>query len=202
MGRPVSIPESTTQAIVSATESDRRLSVRKAAKRDDVQVSASSVRTQRRKSGFGFYKTVPVPPLTPKRKATRIAFCKYQDEHWDDPLPIFTDESMVVQDPNLGGIWRRRGELLDEGTYERELHPLHVMVWGAIGPNYRSELIRCPPRINAETYREMLDKEHVIEDLNRLFSRRGYVWQQDNAPSHRKAWKDGLCYKVDRKSVV
>jgi transposase len=42
----------------------------------------------------------------------------------------------------------------------------------------------------------MLDKNKVIEDLNRAFRRRGYIWQQDNAPSHQKAWKDGLCYKV------
>jgi hypothetical protein len=103
---------------------------------------------------------------------------------------------MVVQDLNLGGIWRKRGELLDEGTYEREAHPLHVMVWGAIGPNYRSNLIRCPPRINAETYRAMLDENKVIDGLNRRFLRRGYVWQQDNAPSHQKAWKDGLCSLV------
>jgi hypothetical protein len=77
---------------------------------------------------------------------------------------IITDESMVAQDLNLGGIWRQRGEIIPEGTYEREAHPLHVMVWGAIGPGYRSQLTRCPPRINAETYREMLDKNKVIED--------------------------------------
>jgi hypothetical protein len=104
MGRPNKIPDDTTKAIISATVSNRRLSLRKAAKRDDVQVSASSVRTQRRKSGFGFYKTVPIPPLTKKRKAIRIAFCTYQDEHWNDPVTIFTEESMVVQDLNLGGI--------------------------------------------------------------------------------------------------
>jgi transposase len=198
MGRPVSIPESTTKAIVSATESDRHLSVRKAAVRDDVQVSASSVRTQRRKSGFGFYKTIPVPPLTPKRKVTRVAFCKWQDGHWNDPVIIFTDESMVAQNLDLGGIWRKRGEFLAEGTYELELHPLHVMVWGAIGPNYRSKLIRCPASVNGDSYRAMLDTNKVIDDLNRRFGRRGYVWEQDNASPHQKAWKDGLGDKVRR----
>jgi transposase len=42
----------------------------------------------------------------------------------------------------------------------------------------------------------MLKTNNVILDLNNRFGRRGYVWQQDNAPAHRKAMKDGLQYEM------
>jgi transposase len=197
MGRPNRIPEKTTDAIVAATEEDHRLSLRKTAARDDVQVSPSSVRVQRRKKGYGFYRSIPVPPLTPRRRQTRVQFCKWQDEHWTGCPIIFTDESMVAQDLNQGGLWRRRGEMLAEGTYDLDHHPIAVMVWGAIGPNYRSKLIRCPPSVNGVSYKEMLESNNVIEKLNARFGPRRYVWQQDNAPSHRKAWKGGLSGQVN-----
>jgi hypothetical protein len=176
MGRPPSIRQSTTAAVVAATVRDRRSSLRVVAAMDEVRISPSSVRTQRRKEGFRFYKSIPVPPLTPKRRITRVNFCRYWDEHWRPHANIFTDESMVAQNLDQGGVWRRRGELIPEGTYEVDHHPISVMVRGAIGPNYRSKLIRCPARMNGVSYAEMLASNNVIESLNRKFGPGGYIW--------------------------
>jgi hypothetical protein len=94
---------------------------------------------------------------------------------------------MVGLNMNKGGIWRRRGEQLAEGTYEVEQHSIQVMVWGAIGPNFRGELQRCPPSVNGESYIEMISEKCILSVLNDMFGVMGYWWQQDNAPAHRMA---------------
>jgi transposase len=152
-----------------------------------VKISPTSVRCKRLLEQFHFYKTIPVTPISDDARGVRVAFTRARIAYplHLDPATVFTDESMVGQDMNRGGIWRRRGELLPENTYEREQHPISVMVWGAIGPGFRSKLVRCPPTVDGYTYIEMIAKSGVLRDLNAHFGRGRYLWQQDNAPAHK-----------------
>jgi hypothetical protein len=78
-----------------------------------------------------------------------VAFCQRWLNATDRKSIVFTDESTVSQNMNRGGLWRRKGQFLAIGTYERGQHPISVMVWGAIGPGFRSPLLRCPPHVIA-----------------------------------------------------
>jgi hypothetical protein len=186
-GRPKKRPEATTKVIVEQVEKDRRLSVRAAAGQmaPKTKISPESVRVQRHENGIHFYKTIPVPPLSDNAKAMRVQFCQERLAAHDHRPIIFTDESTVGQDMYLGGIWRHRGEFVPEGTYEVDQHPISVMVWGAIGPDFRSQLIRCPPSVNGDSYIKMLAGCRVFGFLNQQFGEHGYWWQQDNAPPHK-----------------
>jgi hypothetical protein len=56
--------------------------------------------------GYHFYDSVPVPPLGANARQPRVQFCQEQlaREDFDLKPIIFTDESTVHQDLNLGGI--------------------------------------------------------------------------------------------------
>jgi hypothetical protein len=104
----------------------------------------------------------------------------------DPTIPIiFTDESTVEVDLSGTGIWRIRGVYPSEVFFRKDAHPVHVMVWGGIGPNgYRTPLIRCPSSVNGEAYITFLANYRIIADLDLRFGNRGYFFQQDNAPAH------------------
>ena len=66
------------------------------------------------------------------------------------PVIIFTNESMIEVDLEKGGIWRRSGEYPQGSFYEKTVHPLSCMVWGAIGPKgFRTHLIKVKDTLNA-----------------------------------------------------
>jgi hypothetical protein len=91
---------------------------------------------------------------------------------------------MFKVDLSRPGIWRRRGEFVPQQFYQREAHPVHVMVWGAIGPNGWRYLVRCPQSVNRQTYLEMV--EEPIQKMKESFSN-GFIHQQDNASPHKAA---------------
>jgi hypothetical protein len=118
---------------------------------------------------YHYHASVPVPPLDAAAKERRIQFCQHELARTDGLPIIFIDESMVRQDLNLGGIWRRREELLEEAFYEESRHATQVMVWGAIGENYRCSLLECPPPINGDSYLQLLQQNEVFTNLCRRF---------------------------------
>jgi hypothetical protein len=181
-GRPTRIGDTPAEIVTQATEHDRRSTVVEVA--TAAAISRETARRIRHQHGYHYYECVAVPRLTADAKRTRIAFAEGQLGN-DDHLPIiFTDECMVAQDFDKGGLWRKRGEMLEEGFYERDHHPLSVMVWGAIGVGFHGPLIRCPASVNQDTYREILTQSRIVETLSNRFGRQGFWWQQDNAPPH------------------
>jgi hypothetical protein len=149
---------------------DRRLSVRSAQRSaPDARISRETIRKIRHQHGYHYYDSVAVPPLSSEAKARRVAFANQRlAEALKRPV-IFTDESTVMQDLNIGGIWRKKGEFVPEGFYEHEAHPCSVMVWGAIGPGWRSELLRCPKSVNAMSYMQMLADHHIFYHLTQHY---------------------------------
>jgi hypothetical protein len=57
---------------------------------------------------------------------TRVIFAQDHIANYDGRPIIVTDESMVAQDLDRGGIWRKRGEILEEVFYEQGHHHLSV----------------------------------------------------------------------------
>jgi hypothetical protein len=181
-GRPNSIGEAPTEVVIQATEEDRHSSLLEAAAAGSV--SRETARRIRHGHADHDYEYVAVPRLTADAKRTGVMFAEDQLANNDHHPIIFTDESLVAQDLDKGGLWRERGEILEEGFYERDHHPLSVMVWGAIGIGFHGPLIRCPPSVNQDTYRDILTQSRIFETLSNRFSHEGHWWQQDNAPPH------------------
>jgi hypothetical protein len=186
--RPQSHPKSVTRKVVAliidATLADRRSSVRGVA--NQVGFSPETVRRVRHRENYHYYAFVPVPPLDASAKERRIQFFQVELARTDGLPIIFTDESMLRQDLNLGGIWRRHRELLEEEFYEESQHATQVMMWGAIVKNYRCSLLECPPHINGDSYMQLLQQNEVFTNLCRRFVGPHFWWQRDNAPAHRR----------------
>jgi hypothetical protein len=195
LGRPKEFGETATQMVIRTTVENRRSTVIEVAKA--TQMSSETARQIRHSNGYHYFHCVPVPRLTIEAKMKRVAFSLEQVARGDDIPIIFTDESMVAQDLNVGCIWRKRGEILEEGFYEHDHHPISVMVWGAIGVGFHGPLIRCPAAVNQTSYREILACSQIFETLTARFGQQGFWWQQDNAPPHQPVKREiGQIYKV------
>lgn len=57
---------------------------------------------------------------------------------------------------------------------KHEKYPAGVMVFAAIGPNFKSELVIIEGTVNAESYRGVIEQ----------FGRRGWFFMQDGATAH------------------
>jgi hypothetical protein len=58
------------------------------------------------------------------------------------------------------------------------------MVWGAIGPNYKSPLIWFKEHVTAETYIQKLTEYQIFEQLDLIYGPGRYIYQQDGARPH------------------
>ena len=138
-----------------------------------------SIRKVLHEEKIDYYQLTPVSPLKEEHIGARLTYCDQVLENGLQPV-VFTDESTVVLDLSRHGIWRQRGFHPPESFYWKDHHPVHVMVWGAIGPGgFRTDLVRCPPSLTAYNYCKLLADNHVFYQCSRLGN---YIWQQDGAP--------------------
>ena len=123
--------------------------------------------------------------LTPlqieKRKAFAVSALETQLCHANI---IFCDESRFCLRNDGAWVWRRRGDHHKTVFREEEKFPIGVMVFGAIGPGYRSPLVFCDNTVGQYEYVEILQRATVFEDADRIYGKGGYIFQQDGAPCH------------------
>jgi hypothetical protein len=127
-----------------------------------MELSHESVRAIQHRNWFHHYDWIPVQSLYSHGKELRRRFCAGQLQRHDELPILFVDGFTVAQDMNKGGMWRRKGGLLPDTTCEQANHLIAVMVWGAIGPGFRSPLLRCPDRVNAKGYMKMLADARIF----------------------------------------
>jgi hypothetical protein len=53
------------------------------------------------------------------------------------------------------------------------------MVWLAIGTDFRTQLLLCPPIVMAMTYMEMLAEGRIFWQFEQRVAKRGWMWQQE-----------------------
>ena len=61
------------------------------------------------------------------------------------------------------------------------------MIWGAIGKNFRSPLIKCSGSADATEYQEILEKSSIIMTCDMKYGRFKWAFMQDGAPCHSSA---------------
>ena len=100
----------------------------------------------------------------------------------------FTDESWFQLDRNRRWVWVDKQNLTDGMFSKSKAHPKKVMIWGAIGWNFKSELIIIDKSVNTEYYIDkILLESSFIDDADRCWGAGNWIFQQDNAPAHRSA---------------
>jgi transposase len=86
--------------------------------------------------------------------------------------------------PDNRFLWRRYSDN-DESVFSENSHfPPGILVFGAIGMNYKSPLIVTHGSINANDYIEILKKARLFSVLENTKGRDNYVFQQDGAKCH------------------
>lgn len=126
------IEQDMVDKIIHDVYSNRRLTLRGQSK-EYADASKDLLCHLRHEQGYRFCKSVPTCPLNNQHMHVRMRFCNeiaYENKLRDLPV-IFTDESMVQQNLNLGGVWRRWGSALKMRTLQK---PLILSVsWCGVG---------------------------------------------------------------------
>jgi hypothetical protein len=98
---------------------------------------------------------------------------------------VFSDESRFCPDSDRRWVRYRRGEWNSTALRLMTKFPKGVMVWGAIGPGYKSPLIRCSAGVGSSEYLRILEESNVVTQCDQLYGHRQWLFQQDGAPTHK-----------------
>ena len=126
------------------------------------------------------------PCLTDTHKKRRVEFCKRMlrdfKERRNENKIIFSDECML-DDNDYGKQWQWcRGKEVPSNM-RMDPGPHSVLVWCAIGVNFRTIVVLPRQLLNAESYQKKILNRNVVQ-LLAAECRRGSVFQQDNARPH------------------
>ena len=130
------------------------------------------------------------PVLSERQIDKRLAFCRENAER-DWSAVMFSDESRVSTSPDSPVMWWvKRGHHI---YVESEKFPPSIMVWAGIIGSMKTPLIKCPQRLNAKGYVEMM-RANGIPDFLRWCGDDS-LFQQDGAPCHKAVstlrwWRD------------
>ena len=174
------------------------------------KLSPETVRLDLLKMGFTAYTQLKTALLTDEAKERRLAFArKYKGYFETENKKIakkkkifFSDESQFDRNPKAKLFQWAKSRKDVSAVLTRTSNGPRVMVWGMIGPNYKSELIilrktgrgiKNAPTVTAAVYIKKCLKKTILD------ATKGGFFQQDNAKIHTaKVVKDHLAKsKVD-----
>lgn len=180
-GRPVEIDQQTKTGVVNFMQAHPKSTLQDISNNFDI--CPNSAKTILNSNKIHYFKPMAVCPLTARHKNNRTSFSNNMLNGAPQNI-IFTDESTVRVDLNGRGIWRMRGLYPPGSFFEKDPHPLSIMVWGGIGPRgFRTRLIRFDTHVNSNTYCQALANYGIVNSFNAVFGI-NWTWQQDNAPAH------------------
>ena len=190
IGQPTKVSNDITDFIRNNTEEEPRMSSENLSKKIleefNVSLCSSLVSITRRKIGYVFTHPRKRQAFNQNQIAKRIQFCEKQIENaekWRHNI-IITDESRFGMYPDSSRLWLRRGNYNEKTFVSTEKFYPTIMVWAGIGYNYKSQLIILERTLNAESYIQMLEDNHIIEDIKTKNPGQIMWFQQDGAPAH------------------
>lgn len=186
-------PKKTPQCIaliLSIREANRAISDQAIANRVSLQlgypVSRTLVNEVCRKGGYKYKPMKNKPLLTPEHKRRRMAFAAtLLRNQVEGRKIIFSDESRFVLGTDNRWVWTRSNDNSDQVYKETAKFPSSVMIFGAIGYNYKSKLVIIEGSVNTDRYLSNLRKSGVFEHME---SNPELLFQQDGAPCHTAAY--------------
>lgn len=155
----------------------------------DISISKSTVENGLRLLRY-YYK----PPkhrqlLTELQKTNRIIFAQTllnQSFHHQIDLQtiVFSDESRFVLGDDKQWVWRRYGENNPTSILATQKFPPSVMIFGAIGKDFKSKLVIVDGTINSEVYQQIIMDSKLVEIMDDNRGRGNWIFMQDGARSH------------------
>lgn len=104
------------------------------------------------------------------------------DSFWESL--IFTDESRFCANPDCLRLWRKPNDFSPEVQQECEKFDISTMVWGAIGVDFKSDLVFIEGGLTAQKYVQLLHDSGFYEQVKEAYQTRKPIFQQDGAPDH------------------
>jgi hypothetical protein len=98
---------------------------------------------------------------------------------------VFSDENRFCLDSDRRWVRYRRGPWNQTALRLMTKFPKGVMVWGAIGPGFKSPLIRCSAGVGSWEYLRILEESNVVAQCDQLYGDRQWLFQQDGAPARK-----------------
>ena len=154
-----------------------------------LRISSQTVRDIIKEYGYKYTHARVIQSVSQVQKIIRYNFAFNLLDMYgpDDPfwkMLIFTDESRFSAIPDGGvKLWRKSNDYRQEVCISYEKFPVSVMVWGAIGFNFKSKLIFIEGRLGAKEYQAMLEDNKVFDSIRSVF-KDAFIFQQDGAPCH------------------
>ena len=97
---------------------------------------------------------------------------------------IFSDEPRFALTSDNRCRWYRKSDRDDQVFEEKEKFTTSIMVFGAIGMDFKSKLVICERSVNALYYRDILEESGLIQDLNESKGEGNWTFIQDGATAH------------------
>lgn len=193
-GRPTKSNTEVLSKITLLTTEKRSISAKEISNqfwnKDKIQISPTSINRYRKELKFNYSPPKIKQELTSeqieKRKFFSYSILNHSNFIKDLNLSqiIFSDESRFCLNNDNQFIWFRKNENTDDVFQKKSKVNQGVMVFGAIGYNFKSPLIICENSIDEIEYREILSKCSLFEKLDGIYQPGGYIFMQDSAPAH------------------
>ena len=150
------------------------------------RVDASTVSRARKDVGFRFRPMVPNCVPNRASETRRINWCQQQQEmetNWEKV--VFSDESWFELGSWKQYCWQHMNDHRAIVSQLSRAHPEKVMIWGAIGQNFKSKLIFLDETIDGDDYfKKIIQASNVFQEANGTFGEGDWLLQQDNARPH------------------
>lgn len=187
MGRPTKATHEVLSKIDKMTTENRAISgfaISQNFLQNNFKLSPSSVNNYRKKILNYNYKMPKIRQnLTEQQINSRYLFSNsVLDKKIDLNKIIFSDESRFCLSNDGQMIWIKKGENCDDIFIEKCKFNPGIMVYGAIGKNYKSKLVICQKNVDDIEYRRLIIESKMIDDLKEEF-----YFMQDGAPAHKSA---------------
>jgi hypothetical protein len=187
MGRPAKVTQEMKDLAVSMTANNGGLS--RAAVAEVIERNMNvKVRRIRHEFSFLWGLAKRCPLLTDDHVCGRMQFVRdFSGPMFQElkTLPfVFTDECRFCCRPDNKWVWKRRGEysfatLAPVAKFAK----ISIMIWAAIGPNFKSSLAVHNGLVNSETYMQAL-QDGFSTEADEKYGDGRWVFVQDGASCH------------------
>jgi hypothetical protein len=192
-GHPCKLGDVHKEFIRMRTEANRRLS--NAALANELaaafpelgSVCENVVGKARKKMHMFYLPMRGVCHMSPANRAFRVEWCRnHQNNNTNWRNIVFTDESWFELGEHKHYVWRTHQDYGPDVCYSKQAHPKKVMVWGAIGYNFKSSLHFINGTVTGEYYYDNIIMGGFLDEADAAFGHMDWVLQQDNARPHIK----------------
>lgn len=152
----------------------------------DLKVSESTINRYRNKADLHYRPPLRSVYITENAKILRKNFTdKHIALNTNFNNVLFSDESAFQLGAHKKWVWVDKYNITPGMLSQDKKYYPKLMVWGAVGHNFKSSLVFFEGHVNSETYIDnIFFGTDLLEAADEHWGVDGWIFQQDNAPSH------------------